>query len=83
MDEFSKCVVCARTPVVGEGVTIFGGGEAEVLVCDCCRRKPRARQMGEPVRRDHVRSIEGAANVRRTFPRPVRPKLPARAPVRA
>jgi hypothetical protein len=84
MDEFSQCAVCARTPVIGEGVAVVRRGPDEVLVCDCCRRKPRAAALGEPIRRERIHSLEGAANVKRTFPKPVRlPRLPTEQPARA
>lgn len=74
MDGLPSCEVCARTPLVGESVTVVAGRAGEVLVCDLCRAKPRASALGEAVRRDRVRSTAGAANVHRVFPRPVVPQ---------
>ena len=74
MEEFGRCAVCARTPLVGEGVIVHQGrGGEESSVCDLCLDKPRARSLGEPARRERVRSAAGEANVRRILPRPVAP----------
>ena len=73
MEEFAPCAVCARIPLIGEEVTVIAGGESESLVCDLCLRKPRAIALGEPLRRDRVRSAAGAESVQRIFPRPVEP----------
>lgn len=82
MEELGHCSVCTRTPLVGEGVTIVRRGEAESVVCDLCAAKPRAAVLGEPIRRDRVRSASGIANVARIYPEPVPQGLPARpAPV--
>ncbi|HET8593041.1 MAG TPA: hypothetical protein VFL56_05205 [Solirubrobacterales bacterium] len=75
MDEFAPCPVCSRSPLVGELVTVFARDGSEVRVCDQCVRKPRARSVGEPVRRERVRSEAGAATVQRTYPRPVSPQI--------
>jgi hypothetical protein len=75
MDEFERCAVCARMPLVGEGVTVYlGGSGEESSVCDLCLEKPRVRAVGEPARRDRVRSAAGRANVQRIYPRPVGPQ---------
>jgi hypothetical protein len=74
MDELPCCEVCARTPLIGEGVTVVAGERGELIVCDLCLAKPRAAALGEQVRRDRVRSAAGAANVHRVFPRPVVPE---------
>jgi hypothetical protein len=76
MDELPRCEACARTPLVGEGITVIAGDRGEVIVCDLCRAKPRAAALGDPVRRDRIRTAAGAANVHRIFPRPV---IPARS----
>jgi hypothetical protein len=73
MEEFTRCSVCDRTPLVGEGVTVRERGRREALVCDLCADNPRALALGEPVRRERIRSAAGAANVERVFPRPVVP----------
>jgi hypothetical protein len=83
MEEFGRCAVCSRTPLVGEGVTVCqrrNGNES--IVCDLCLDRPRARALGERTRRERVRSAAGAANVQRIFPRPVdlRPKAAPAAP---
>lgn len=64
MEELARCAACARTPLIGEGVTVLGAGRRESPVCDLCREKPRAQALGEPLRRERIRSAEGAANVR-------------------
>ncbi|MFN8159932.1 MAG: hypothetical protein U0R52_02650 [Solirubrobacterales bacterium] len=76
MEEASRCSVCTRTPLVGETVTIVHDGSRESAVCDLCASKPRAASLGEPARRERVRSATGAANVRRIFPSPPSPALP-------
>jgi hypothetical protein len=83
MEEFSCCSVCCRTPLVGESVTVLARGRREAPVCDLCRRKPRAAQLGERVRRDRVRSAAGAETVRRIFPTPVPAERPAARPAAA
>jgi hypothetical protein len=70
MDEFVACGVCARTPLIGERVAVMSRAEIEVAVCDLCLRNPRVAALGEQVRRERVRSVAGAANVRRAWPRP-------------
>jgi hypothetical protein len=80
VEEFGFCAVCARMPLVGEGITVYRAkGGTDIGVCDLCLEKPRTRTLGEPVRRDRVRSAAGAANVQRIFPRPVGPR-PGGAP---
>jgi len=77
MEDFEQhCAVCARTPLIGEGLTVVGRGQREDLVCDLCLAKPRAAALGEQLRRCRVKSAAGAANVKRIYPRPVQ------APVR-
>lgn len=76
MDELPRCEVCARMPLVGEGISLVAGGRGEMVVCDLCRAKPRAIALGEPVRRERVKSVTGAATVHRVFPRPVVPDRP-------
>jgi hypothetical protein len=60
--------------LVGEGVAVIPHRGGEAIVCDLCIAKPRAAALGEPVRRDRIRSAAGAANVQRVFPRPVVPQ---------
>ena len=72
MEDFEHCSICARTPLVGEGFTVVGGGRREQLVCDLCLAKPRAAALGEQLRRGRVKSAAGAANVQRIYPQPVR-----------
>ena len=81
MDEFAHCCTCARVPLLGESVTVMREGERESAVCDLCLDRPRSNVLGEPVRRERVRSIAGAANVRRAWEHPA--TAPARAPVAA
>ena len=71
MDEFAPCSICLRTPVVGETVTLIGDGERESAVCELCLQRPRARSLGEPLRRERVRSAAGAETVTRIWPTPV------------
>jgi len=82
MEELRPCSVCARIPLVGEEVTVVvaprgrgrdGAAAPESMICDLCLCKPRAAALGEPIRRERVRSAAGAASVRRVFPRPVQP----------
>ncbi len=82
MDEYRRCSVCARTPLVGEQVTVMQNGHREALVCDQCLGAPRAEALGEAVGCERVRSAAGAANVSRIYPRPVAPR-PAKRPGRA
>ena len=65
MDEFERCSVCARTPLVGEGVTVLGDRDRESVVCDLCLERPRAANLGKTLRRERVRaaiSLDVAAN---------------------
>ena len=78
MDEFAHCSVCARTPLVGEQVTVMRKGRRDAVVCDQCLRTPRAQALGEATGRERIRSADGAANVERIFPRPVEPASPRR-----
>ncbi|HKG34906.1 MAG TPA: hypothetical protein VKA89_00545 [Solirubrobacterales bacterium] len=71
MEESALCSVCCRTPLVGEEVTVVGRGRRESFVCDLCSAKPRAEALGDPLRRERVRTAGGAATVRREYPRPV------------
>ena len=80
MEEFAPCSVCSRTPLVGESVTVLARGRREAAVCDLCRRTPRATQLGEPLRRDRVRSTAGAETVQRVYPRPVPVERPTARP---
>jgi hypothetical protein len=68
MDEFDHCSVCARTPLVGEGITVLRRGTREATVCDLCLAKPRAAALGEQIRRDRVKSAAGADTVRIATP---------------
>jgi hypothetical protein len=72
MDEFDRCSVCARTPLVGEGVTVLRRADREATVCDLCLAKPRAATLGEEIRRDRVRTAAGADTVRLATPIAVR-----------
>ena len=68
MDEFARCAVCLRTPLVGERVAVLGRGGRESAVCELCEECPRAAALGEALRRERVRSAAGAAAVRRLSP---------------
>jgi hypothetical protein len=76
MDQFTPCSICLRTPLVGEEVTIIRKGELESAVCDLCLERPRAA-LGEQLRRERVRSIEGAETVIRSWPTPAPGERPA------
>jgi len=70
MDEFTRCSVCARTPLIGEEIAVMTAGHRESAVCELCLERPRADVLGEVVRRERIRSTAGAANVRRAWPVP-------------
>jgi len=78
MDEFTDCFICGRHPLVGEEVALFADGSGETPVCDLCLPNPRVTALGEPIGRERIRSIEGAATVRRLIPVPVAAKTPVR-----
>jgi hypothetical protein len=80
MDEFTTCFICERHPLVGEEVSLFADGSRETPVCDHCLPNPRAAALGEPVGRERIRTVEGAATVRRLIPVPVTPRAPAQEP---
>jgi hypothetical protein len=61
MDEFTPCSVCLRTPLPGEEVAMMGTDGRESVVCDLCLERPRVAALGEQLRRERVRSVEGAA----------------------
>jgi hypothetical protein len=75
MEESVRCSVCARTPLVGEGVTVMRAARREAVVCDPCLERPRAAQLGDAVRRERVRSALGAETVRRIWPEPAKTPL--------
>jgi hypothetical protein len=77
MEEFIPCSICLRTPLVGEQVTVMRKVDRESTVCDLCLERPRASSLGEQLRRERVRSIEGAATVARSWPTPARDDRPA------
>jgi hypothetical protein len=77
MDEFTPCSICLRTPLVGEEVTVMGKGDHESAVCDLCLARPRAAALGEQLRRERVRTIEGAETVIRSWPTPAPEGRPA------
>ena len=85
MNEFTDCFICGRHPLVGEEVTLYADGSRETPVCDLCVANPRATALGEPVGRERIRTVEGAATVRRLIPVPVtgkaspQPRLPVEA----
>jgi hypothetical protein len=82
MDEFGRCSVCLRNPLIGERITVMRDGQREAAVCDFCLQSPRAKVLGEAVRRERVRSAAGAANVKRARPAPaLQPQRPEPAPV--
>ncbi len=83
MDEFSQCAICSRMPLVGEGVTVMQRGRREAIVCDPCIAKPRAAELGEPVRRERMKTVAGAETVQRIIPRPVPASRPLERPAPA
>jgi len=83
MDEFSQCAICSRMPLVGEGVTVLQRGRREAIVCDPCIAKPRAAELGEPVRRERMKTAAGAETVQRIIPRPVPASRPLERPAPA
>ena len=83
MDEFSQCAICSRMPLVGEGVTVMQRGRREAIVCDPCIAKPRAAELGEPVRRERMKTAAGAETVQRIIPRPVPVSRPLERPAPA
>ncbi len=60
----AHCAVCRRAPVVGETVTVYRGA-VDSFACDQCECKPAAERLGDPVRRERVRTTAGALTVRR------------------
>ena len=54
-------------------------GRRESVVCDLCLERPRAAVLGEPVRRERIQSVAGAANVRRAWPVPAAEPSPPRS----
>jgi hypothetical protein len=66
--------------MVGEQMTIMRRGQRESAVCDLCLERPRAVALGEPERRERVRTAAGAANVRSASPAPPRPVPDGPAP---
>lgn len=62
----AQCACCGRFPLVGEWVSGYGSGDAKrVWSCETCESGGRAQRLGSPIDRDRVRSLGGAANVRR------------------
>ena len=59
------CIACGRTPLVGETVTVHRADGADACACDVCLGSSRADKIGEPFRRDGVRTTGGALTVRR------------------
>jgi hypothetical protein len=52
-------------------------GGRESAVCDLCLERPRVAALGEPLRRERVRSTEGATTVARVWPQPAAQPLRA------
>ena len=74
MDEFTPCSACSRTPLIGERVTVMFDGHRESAVCELCLDRPRSRTLGEPIRRERIHSVAGAANVSIDAPLPAAPR---------
>ncbi len=70
MEEFTRCSICSRMPLVGEEITVMSATGRESPVCDLCLERPRTQALGEAIRRERIRSAAGAANVRREWPVP-------------
>ncbi len=83
MDEFTRCGACSRTPLVGEEITVMRKGRRESAVCDLCLERPRAAALGEAIRRERVRSVAGAVNVRRVWPTPATERVESAEPALA
>jgi hypothetical protein len=62
-DDATRCADCGRTPLIGERVHRFAGGEP---VCELCR----PGRGGEPIRVERVRQAEHGHTVRRRTPAP-------------
>jgi hypothetical protein len=72
MEEFTRCSVCCRTPLVGEEITLMRRGRREAAVCDLCLERPRTSALGDVMRRERVRTAAGASSVHRAWPAPAR-----------
>jgi hypothetical protein len=70
MDEFTRCSVCTRTPLIGEEIAVMTAGLRESAVCELCLGRPRADVLASWRRRERIQHA-GAAGVRRIWP--VRP----------
>jgi hypothetical protein len=79
MDEFTRCSACPRHPLVGEWVTLMCDGGVESPVCDLCLDRPRSIALGEPKRRERIRTVAGAANIRLLAPVPAARRAPVAA----
>ena len=65
IDGVVLCSCCGRFPLVGERVTRRATHAGEAWACDSCERSGRGERLGTVVESDRVRSLGGAANVRR------------------
>jgi hypothetical protein len=63
--ESSQCAACARNPLAGEQVTVYRNGAGDAYLCDQCVWSPACAALGEPIRRERVRTTAGALSVRR------------------
>jgi hypothetical protein len=59
------CGCCSRAPLVGETVSLRVRGNTSRWVCEVCEHARRWRPLGRELRRERVRSVGGALNVRR------------------
>ena len=63
------CACCGRFPLVGELVTEHAGAKRNrddrIWACPTCEGDGRAARLGPAAGSDRVRSLGGAANVRR------------------
>lgn len=69
IDGVVHCECCGRFPLVGELVTEHAGakrnGDDRIWACPTCESDGRATRLGPATGGDRVRTLGGAANVRR------------------
>jgi hypothetical protein len=65
IDGAVSCAACGRFPLVGERVTLHAGSGRAEWACEPCEGAGRGEPLGAVRGRDRVRSVGGAANVRR------------------
>jgi hypothetical protein len=65
IDGVVRCAACGRHPLVGEQVTLHDGRSGAGWACETCEGGGRGDGLGAVSGRARVRSVGGAANVRR------------------